>query len=168
MKKFFFCCLSILALGCDDGDLQIEVIDFNESAAANCGTATINTTLFFKINDDEALILEIPDGLLANEASTDTITSTIPSQSQLTYRVFSGTVSSSYFCNTIPPVDPTVIDEIEAANGEVLISTAKGTGADSLAYIHTIRLKNITLERTNGSRITDLTINEYGTITTTN
>ena len=167
MKKFLFCCLSLLAFSCDDGDLQIEVIDFNETAIQVCGTATTATNVLFKINGDEALILEIPNGLLLNEASTDTITSTIPSQSQLTYRVFSGTVSSSYFCDAIPVTDPTVLDEIEAANGQVLITTARGTEADSLKYTHTIRLKDITLERENGSRITDLTINEFGTVTTT-
>lgn len=161
--------LLLLALGsfiaCSDGDLQIETIDFDSVDPQNCGTLTTSTTLFFKLNDDQALILKLASGLLKNEASASTITSNIgTSGSQLTYRIFSDNVTSAYFCSDFPPATPTVTEEIEASDGQVLITTV---AVDETTFEHTIQLQGITLENDNKERITDLTINEFGVITTT-
>lgn len=151
-------------MACDDGDLQIEVLDFDESSIQYCETISLDTRIFFKINDDEALILNLQSGLLKNEVSDGTITSTVPSQSKVTYRIFTDKVSKDYFCNEIPLTEPAVADEIEAQGGVVLITTI--LGEDEESYIHNIQLSEISLVTEDGSRITDLRINEFGTITT--
>lgn len=164
MKKFLLLLILIVS-SCGDGNLQIETLSF-DGDPQNCGTLSIETDLFFKINsNNEALILKLPAGLLKNEASTETIVSAVPSQSKLTYRIFSDKVTSNYFCDTPPPVSPTVTEEIEATNGEVRITTTdEGNGE----FKHLIELNNITLLTGDDERITDLTINEFGTITTKN
>ena len=165
MKKLHILIIALLALSCSDGDLTIETLDFDDVTAQNCETLSISTQLFFKINDDEALILQLDDGLLLNEVSTEVITSPIPGNSQLTYRLFDDTVTSSYFCDDIPPATPTVVEEIEASDGNVLITT---TTTDSITFTHTIQLEGIIITNTAGESIIDLTTNEFEVIETTN
>ncbi|WP_185782925.1 hypothetical protein [Croceivirga lutea] len=164
MKKVFFFILLAITCGCNDGDLQIETLDFDSVSMETCTTATTSTTIFFKINDDEALILDLESGLFKNEVSDGSISSSIPSESNLLYRIFSDSVDDDYFCDAIPTTEPRVTDEIEALSGDVLITT---TQLDSITYQHTIQLSEISLMNSNGERITDLTINEFGTFTTT-
>jgi hypothetical protein len=157
-----------LILGCSDGDLQIETIDFDSAPIQYCGTApTTDTNILFKISNDEALILNLQDGLLVNEASDGTVSSTVPGQSNVTYRIFSDNVTKSYFCDDIPPADPTVMEEIAAVAGEVLVTTVQ-SATDTTAYVHTIELSGISLVNDQGERITDLRINNFGTVTTKN
>jgi len=165
MKKMSFLTALLLLLSCDDGDLQIETIDFDSVNAQTCETVTIDTKIFFKINDDEALILELEGGKLLNEASTETIESSIGSGSELTYRLFSESVSSTYFCSDVPETTPSVTTEIKAKSGKILITTV-GVETDTITFEHTIRLSGVSLVTDTGSRNTDITINEFGIVTT--
>jgi len=165
MRNILFFAVLLFLFSCDDGDLQIEVIDFDSVDPQTCGTVDIETSLFFKINEDEALILELQSGLLKNEASAATIESTIGSGSKLTYRLFSDNVTNTYFCSEVPTTTPTVLSEIEAENGKVLITTT-GAEEDTVTFSHVIQLSDITFKTAADSRITDLTINDFGTVTT--
>lgn len=159
--------LVLTLFSCSDGDLQIETIDFNDQVVQFCDDPVANTSnILFKINDSEALILNLQSGVLNNGVIGETITteSTIPGQSQLTYRNFSGTVSSTYFCSDIPPATPTVSQEVEAADGTVTIETV--ANADETEFDHTITLSGISFVTENGDRITNLTIDEFGTVST--
>lgn len=151
---------------CNDGDLQIETVDFDSiETVQSCNDISATTeNVLFKINGDEALILNLPSGLLKNEVSTTEIESIIPGNSQISYRIFSETVTSSYFCDSPPPLTPTVLEEIEAEAGSIFVTT---TTEDDITYTHNIQLSGITFLNENGSRITDLQVNEFGTVTTT-
>jgi hypothetical protein len=163
MKKVCFLLIGLSVLSCSDGDLQIEAIDFDDTNAQNCGTLSTSTQLLFKINGDETLILQLDDNLLRNEVSTEEITSSIPGNSQLIYRLFSDNVTSNYFCDDIPPSTPTVLEEIEATDGNVLITT---TTTDSITFTHTIQLQGIIIANAAGESIIDLTTNEFDIIET--
>ncbi|HMB63094.1 MAG TPA: hypothetical protein VKN36_08480 [Eudoraea sp.] len=166
MKIWIYLLLPCLFISCNDGDLQIETIDFDTAGIQYCETTpTTNSSIFFKLNTNEALILELQNGILKNEASGGQITSTVPGQSKIAYRTFSANVSKNYFCDDIPPTTPTVIEEIEAEGGEVFITTVQSE-ADTTMYEHTIEFSGISLVNAKGERITDLTINNFGTITT--
>ena len=166
MNRVFLIFILCFFNSCDDGDLIIETIDFNDISISFCESATtVNSTLFFKIKTTEALVLELQSGLLKNEVSADTIVSTVPGQSQLIYRTFSDNVSSNYFCDAVPPIIPTVSDEFEAESGEVLITTVQSEN-DSTIFEHKIELSGISFVNSSGQRITDLRINDFGTITT--
>ena len=154
MKNSLFFFLVLLIVSCSDGDLQIEAIDFDDIAVQNCETLSVDTQLLFKIDDNQALILQLEDGLLQNEISTDTIISNIDNDSELTYRLFNNTVSSSYFCDDIPPATPSVIEDIEAIEGEVLIVT---TSTDLITFNHEILLRGIIITNEAGESIIDLT-----------
>lgn len=168
MKKILFFLVLILFIACDDGDLQIETLDFDSVNLAFCDTPVASTSnILFKINGDEALILTLQSGVLNNGViGNDTIVteSSVASQSQITYRIFSDNVSTAYFCNDIPPVTPTVVEEIEAEDGTVTIKSIMS--ADSTLFNHVIELSGISLVSGTGERITDLTISEFGEVTT--
>ncbi|MDF4222995.1 hypothetical protein PXC01_15430 [Maribacter sp. M208] len=166
MKKYLIIGCSILFFACNDGDLQIETVDFDSiETVQSCDDISATTeNVLFKINGDEALILNLPSGLLKNEVSTTEIESIIPGNSQISYRIFSETVTSSYFCDSPPPLTPTVLEEIEAEAGSIFVTT---TTEDDITYTHNIQLSGITFLNENGSRITDLQVNEFGTVTTT-
>ena len=165
MKYLFVLCIFTLLLSCDDGNLQIETIDFDSVAIDDCGNVAVGqSNVLFKINDDEALILVLPSSALKNQVSETTITSEVPSGSTLTYRLFSDGVDDDYFCDDIPVTTPTVIDDIEAEGGSILINT---TTEDSITFTHEITLSGITFITSTDQRITDLQINEFGTVTTT-
>lgn len=158
--------LVCLFISCNDGDLQIETIDFNSASIDFCESSTdINSTFFFKLNPTESLILDLQSGVLQNEPSEGTIISNVPSQSQVTYRTFSDDVTKNYFCDQIPPATPIVLEEILAEGGEVLITTIQSEN-DTTIYEHTIELSGISLVNSKGERITNLNIDDFGTITT--
>ncbi|MGO4920409.1 hypothetical protein [Maribacter spongiicola] len=166
MKKYLLIGCSILFFGCNDGDLQIETVDFDSiETVQSCNDVSASTeNVVFKINGDEALILTIANGLLKNEVTASSLESAVPGSSQISYRIFSETVTSAYFCDSPPPLTPTVLEEIEAEGGSIIVTT---TTEDSITFTHTIQLSGITFLNENGSRITDLQVNEFGTVTTT-
>ncbi|MEN8788926.1 MAG: hypothetical protein ABF295_05380, partial [Flavobacteriaceae bacterium] len=90
---------------------------------------------------------------------------TVPGQSQVSYRTFSDDVSTNYFCDQVPPATPVVIEEIIAEGGEVLVTTIQSE-SDTTIYEHTIELQDITLVNSRGERITNLSIDQFGTIVT--
>jgi len=166
MKKYLLIGCSILFFGCNDGDLQIETVDFDSiDTIETCDTVSTTTeNVMFKINGDEALILTLANGILKNEVSTSSIESAVPESSQVSYRIFSETVTNSYFCDSPPPLTPTVLEEIEAEGGSIMVTT---TTEDNITFNHYIQLSGVTFLNENGSRITDLQINDFGTVSTT-
>ncbi len=169
MKKIL--CLVILAFlfSCDDGDLQIETIDFDSVTIQNCDAVSAETAnVLFKLNTSEALILELPNGAIKNEVSNGAISFAVTASgpAKATYRTFSDNVTITYFCNNnIPLAEPTVVEEIIAQGGQALITTT--LNSDGLTYEHEIKLSTISFVTANDSRITNLAIDNFGTVTTT-
>lgn len=170
MRKFILlvlCCWGLL-FSCSDGDLEIETIDFDSVDIEYCtDPVTDEKNLLFKINGDEALILVLQSGVLNNGTVGETVTteSTVPSQSQVTYRIFSDDVDDDYFCDDIPPAEPVVISEVEAEDGLVIIETMVDPDDDT-QFIHTISLSGISFVTEDDERITNLSISEFGDVYT--
>ncbi|HEU4496456.1 MAG TPA: hypothetical protein VFR70_05350 [Flavobacterium sp.] len=170
MKKYFGLFICLFALNaCDDGDMTFESFNFSEVAAASCA----NNNLVFKINGNEALILQIdnPADAFPFRNETGTRTLSLGGSNRVIYRTFSDAVSPSYFCSTIPPAAPTVTSELSTAgnaNGTVVITTTLVSGTTALAdagYQHTIVFNNITFVNSEGGSITYETLN-FGTYRT--
>lgn len=152
-----------LSWGCSDGELQIETLDFDSVTVSQCGSVSNDTEIFFKINGDQALILDLGSPRLPS--ATTSLTLTIPTQVDLIYRIFDGTVSNTYFCSDLPPISPIVIEEIEASGGTLtIVSTLNEAGTE---VTHVLTLDGVTLVNAQGERVTDLTISEFGTLVTT-
>lgn len=153
-------------MACSDGELQFETVDFDQAQLEYCGSPTIQTELFFKLNERDALILELQSGLLKNEVSADTLRSEIPGQSQLYYRFLSDEVTTAYFCNDVPPVNPKVVEEVPAEGGTVQIFTTKNP-SDTTQFEHNILLKGVSFVNKEGERLTNIAVENFGTLVTT-
>lgn len=168
MKQIVFFLALFLIFSCDDGDLQIETIDFSNASVETCSEVTTETKVFFKINTEEALVLTLQSGLIENEETPENEprTATIGSSTTLVYRVFNNTVTKDYFCDDIPPVNPVVVEEVSAKDGIVNVYTEAVAEGTTTSYNHTITLSNLTFINSEGERITDLNEIEFGTVTT--
>ncbi|BFP42626.1 hypothetical protein FGF1_34710 [Flavobacteriaceae bacterium GF1] len=172
MKKITVVLLLLSIIACSDGDLQIENIDFDGGTVTFCplqfNQTDIQRTLFFKIVEDEALILQLQSGLIASETASDTATSSLENQSTLTYRLFSENVANTYFCSDIPPATPTILEETTASSGVLsLISSVDTVTSSTKTYVHDISITDLTLLGNNGERITDQPGLDFGTYATT-
>ena len=168
MKRIFLLGICSIFMACDDGDLQIETLDFDSVDPQTCETVIVEGSdpiVFFKVNGDEALILELPATALKNEVATDVKSSVAAGGSTaVTYRIFNDNVTKDYFCSQVPLGSPLLTEEIQAQKGDVLITT---TTTDDITYTHNIRLSEITLLTGENTRITDLRIDDFGIVTTT-
>ncbi len=166
MKKLLFAITFALFFSCNDGDIEVQVIDFEQGTIDSCDSViSTSTSILFKINDTEAIILELASGLLKNEITAEgtSIQSNIPT-SKLTYRTFSDKVSKTYFCSDIPPATPMVVEELEAKSGTVIITTT--TDTDSINFSHNIQLEDVVFITESDTQISDLNLNSFGIITT--
>lgn len=157
MKKYFALLICILALnGCDDGDMTFDSFDFSTVTATSCPNN--NGNLVFKINGNEALILQIGEAFPFRNVIGER-EYTIGTTNRVFYRTFSGTVPSTYFCSTIPPTTPTVTAEWStptASSGKIKIVTTLvpgGTTMDQATYNHSIVFENITFTNDAGENL---------------
>ncbi|MGA9637831.1 hypothetical protein [Flavobacterium sp.] len=140
---------------CDDGNLTQENIDFETYNTQKCA----NNNIIYKINDKEALLIEIPTTSFGNEPTTKSLTISATSN-RVVYRFYNGVVSSDNICETIQPATPIVVDQWVATSGtiEILTSAQIDTSEDGnnstkiTGYSHLITLKNITFSIKNGEQ----------------
>ncbi|MSP84735.1 MAG: hypothetical protein EXR18_02760 [Flavobacteriaceae bacterium] len=154
MKRFFgllFC--SFLFNSCDDGNIKFDTFNFDPAVAIN--SCSVNNGLFFKVKNNEALILQTPISTFANLVTTANTPRTIlvSSTNKVVYRLFNTIISNAYFCSLLPPASPTVSDEWNAAAGVIGTSgiievttteTLNPTTQVLTGYNHYVVFKNIT------------------------
>lgn len=160
MKRFLGILIFAFAFnGCDDGNLTLETINFEDVATQSCSTNDI----IYKLKEKEALLLEIPKTSFVNEPTvpgTPTLFEIDNSTYRVVYRFYNGTVAADNICNTIPPALPNVTDQWTAASGKIQIITTTITEAGPIAgstkitgYNHNIAFNNITFAKTNGTQV---------------
>lgn len=175
MKRILGLLVLMLFLnGCDDGDLTIETINFDDVQAASCGD------IIYKLNGNEALYIKIPESANAfsnNVTPTDAPTTiAIGGEVSVTYRAYNGTVTVANLCNTPAPISPVATEEWVASAGTIEIATIavystpdEITGATKiLKYIHNIVFKNIVFNKPSGVQVYEtFSFGEYQTTATT-
>lgn len=160
MKRVFSLLFFVFLLnGCDDGDLTLETIDFEDVSTQSCS----NNDIIYKLKENESLLLEIPKTTFVNEPtdpSSPIVLDINNTTNRVIYRFYDGTVSSENICNTIPPAKPFIVDQWTATAGKIEITTTTITSAGSVAgstvitgYNHRIVFKNITFAKTNGTQV---------------
>ncbi len=143
MKKIITLLICIFIFNsCDDGEISFDTFNFDPAAAIN--SCTPNNGLFFKVKNNEALILRTSITTFANSvtASNSPRTIVINSSNQVIYRSFNSTVNTSYFCETLPPATPSVINEWYATDGV--------TGTSGLIEVTTTQILNPTTNTVTG------------------
>lgn len=153
MKKIVFLLCCTVFFSCHESDLEIDRIDFTSVQVLSC-ERNIAPRFLFKIQGNQVLILELPDGTLANRPQK--VEGKIPMQYKLIYRTFDGAVSQSYFCYDYPPFSPKPITEIQAKGGSVFIETQEIIDEKGeVSYHHLISISDVVLQNDSGEKIID-------------
>ena len=121
MKKILVLLTACLIMSCDDGDIIVTSFDFDEQTLQTC---TDFDFVYFKINpgNNETLALQFTTALpFQTEEGTRQIS--LSSSNQITYRRFNSDITASYFCNAIPPTEPTVVQEFTSNVGDITLVT---------------------------------------------
>lgn len=161
MKRFLGILAGLLVLnGCDDGDLAFETINFDDVAIQQpCGN------ILYKLNNTEALILEIPASVNAfpEEPTLAGIPSSIEinATNRVVYRLYNGAVTRNNICETIQPAMPIVLEEWTAISGFIQTTTTPVIipnttigfegGEKITRYQHNIVFTNILFQKGDGT-----------------
>jgi hypothetical protein len=166
MKKLIVLVASIFMLqACDDGDITLESFNFDTVNIQKCS----NNNLVFKINGNELLLLNIPESSFLNEETLDGSPRiiNISSNNQIIYRIYSGNISSTSICSTIPPANPVVENEWITIGGSIEIITDALYATDGVTitgYTHNIKFKNVNFSgSTNSFSFTEYNFGNYET-----
>jgi hypothetical protein len=176
MKKFFgLLAFALLLNGCDDGDIQVSDIDFNEIASEHCGN------IIYKQKETETLFFEVPyetsfinDETPAATPITIDINGTV--NHRILYRAYDGTIAETNICETVQPGTPNIIEEWTVPTGFVdIVTTAVKIPNTELPggeiiqkYRHKITFRAITFVRPEGEQPQqDLEFGDYFTFPNT-
>lgn len=166
MKRFLgLLFLVVLISGCDDGDLFFEEINFDDAKLAKCDNG-----ILYKLNEKEALLIELPGFEFPNETKNQTII--IGGKNRVVYRFYNGTIATANICETIPPATPGVTDQWSATQGIIEIASTPIKKVDETnnstritGYNHYIVLKNITFKKSDGKdqKYEEMVFGDYST-----
>ncbi|MDO5105380.1 hypothetical protein [Capnocytophaga sp.] len=154
-NTFITLIFALLIVACNDGNLGVETIRFDNSDVLSCKSDT-TATFLFKYNAQQALILELPKDVLENKEKS--VTGKIASDYKMYYRTFSEAVNTSYFCADYPPTMPSVVSQFQATGGNISIVTKpiyNETTQELLRYDHLITITDLVILNADGNKIVD-------------
>ncbi|RDK83481.1 hypothetical protein [Marinirhabdus gelatinilytica] len=113
------CALLLLVFtlnSCDDGDVIVTSFDFEDANLQFCQGA--DGFVFFKINEASSeslsLVLQLDEETFSQ---SDAIEVPLSTSNVMNYRTFETAPTSNYFCNSIPPTSPSVLQDYVATDG---------------------------------------------------
>ncbi|MGB5384931.1 MAG: hypothetical protein WBN19_13825 [Lutimonas sp.] len=168
MKKLVFLTIMALSfLACDDGDIDQSSFEFAEKVNV-CGEYTL-----YRLSENgarEALIITLTEAQIKNSVEpVAPVNVTLTGPYTVTDRVFADEVTSSYFCQVIPPTEPKVKKDWRGVSGSILVQNNAVYGTDGttiVGYEHIIVLNDVLLESGNETLVFNDTY-LFGTFQTT-
>lgn len=132
----------------DFGSYRTEVIDLAFDYTTAITQTCSGNNLIFKFNNTNALLLDIDPALFDHTIGTKT--ALISATNKVTYRVYNGSLNTSFFCSSIPPTSPTLTEEWVAEDGVTATSgiiKVETTVDSPTTYKHVITLNNTTFKK---------------------
>lgn len=153
MKKFTLLLLCVLCFSCDDGYFDAPAFDFSETVY-DCDVVD-NKYVLFRLAAAESLIITLTNQQIKNEVTTEPVEVAVTGDNVI-YRTFDAEVSSSYFCQTIPPVEPRVVANWTGSTGSasfIIVETIEELDENDIliGYRHFITFENLKLENGDNS-----------------
>ncbi len=123
MKKIFgLIIVFVLSISCNDGDIILTSFDFDDQDLEACGGP--GGYVFFKINtstqESISLLLNTTDVLFTESGIVEY---TLDESNFVNYRKFDESITSDYFCSSVPPNSPIAIQNYLANSGTALLTT---------------------------------------------
>jgi hypothetical protein len=126
MKKIFgLIIVCVFVSSCNDGDIIVTNFDFEDQDLQICGGTSVDNYVFFKINtsSQESISLKLTTtDVLFMESGV--LEYTLDESNFVNYRKFEDGISSDYFCNSVPPTSPLVVQDYLANSGRARLTTA--------------------------------------------
>ncbi|MFH7015096.1 hypothetical protein [Flavobacterium sp. FlaQc-47] len=178
MKKYASLLLFALLLnGCDDGDLTVDTIDFDDTSITSQSCDPLTNNLIYRLKPQESLLIQLPDDKIINDPTLEgkpLIYDIDNSTYRVVYRAYDGTVATANICGAIPPTSPKVTQEWQATAGQIVITTTPitdNTATDGstkiTGYNHNINFKNITFLKPSGPQVQEeFSFGDYQTTVT--
>jgi hypothetical protein len=143
MKRYLLLLVTALCFwSCDDGDIIVSDFNFDsDSALTLCEFQFENSNqkvLHIVTESNEAISFRFSESILDNIDNIiqpDSFTIPISNNNRVNYRRLDASVDSeAYFCQTVPPSQPTVLEEFVSTTGgsvEFTISPVSDTDVDT-------------------------------------
>ena len=110
-------------------------------------------TKIYDFSGGEVFTLDVTDyaTLFASEVTSTPRTALISATNKLSYRLYSNVIANPFFCTTPTPATPILSQQWNAVNGIEATSGIIEVTTTTLgsAFLHTIRLKKVTLKKGN-------------------
>ncbi|MFD1316058.1 hypothetical protein [Namhaeicola litoreus] len=149
-KAFLIFILTLSFFGCDDGDINQSSFEFAEKVNV-CGEYTL-----YRLSENgarEALIVTLTGAQIKNsEEPVAPVNVSVNGPYTVTDRVFADEVTSSYFCQVLPPIEPKVKKDWRGVSGTIFVQNNALYGNDGVTvvgYEHIIVLNDVLLESGN-------------------
>jgi|26BtaG_2_1085354.scaffolds.fasta_scaffold00002_112 hypothetical protein len=123
MKKLFAILLTFTFLqSCDDGDIIVTTFNFDNVDLKTCGE--VGDYVFYKVNTQSFESLSLKLGV-SEDIYEEPGIKTYPlaaSTNFVNYRRYDGPLQGNYFCSSIPPTSPEVIEDYRAVSGSAIVT----------------------------------------------
>lgn len=121
ISKFIWILLFIF-YACDDGDFVVTSFDFTDQELKSCETG--QGFVFYKTNNTsfESISLSISAAETIFENSNEVDFTLNSNTNVVTYRKYDGDIPANYFCATVPPITPQVVNEYIGNNGTAIFT----------------------------------------------
>ncbi|RMA64152.1 hypothetical protein [Ulvibacter antarcticus] len=131
MKKLLWLLCALIAFSaCDDGDIIVTSFNFDDINLEVCNTE--DTYVFFKINNDAleslSVQLNLPQTIFYENGTTEY--NFDGTTNFANYRIYTASLTSSYFCSSVPPTDPEIVINYLGNSGTASL-TIEATLSDS-------------------------------------
>lgn len=144
-RLFFILFLSFFLKGCNDGDVIVTDLDFENVDLKTCGT--IGNYIFYKENS------QVFQSLSLRLGTTDTLYKTEGTKTYelsgatnfVNYRSYDGLLGNNYFCSSIPPTSPKVQSDYLAVSGTAQVIVTFDEEQTPIVKNVQIILKNLVL-----------------------
>jgi len=122
MRKLFAILITFTSLqSCNDGDIIATNFNFDDVALKTCGG--VGNYVFYKENTQSFESISLRLGVTDNiYATAETRTYPLNASSNfVNYRRYDGALGNNYFCNSIPPASPKILDDYKAVSGSAVV-----------------------------------------------
>lgn len=149
MKKIFLFLFLMVALSCNDGNLDISSFEFEEEVTI-CGSDIYTLYRLSTSGQREALIVTLTnEQIRKDEDVVQPVAVSINGDYTVTYRLFDDRVTNNYFCAAVPPTEPNVLKDWRGISGVILVENQPEYNTDGetiIGWKHYVVLIDVVLE----------------------
>lgn len=158
MKKLFTLFIVLSLISCNDGDFEVPAFEFTETINS------CNDYFLFKTSSSSTEVIYMALTSTQFSSSVGEKTYSISASLPVTYRIFDEGIGTDYFCQTVPPTTPAVLQELNGT-GSIIIVTSEiiDNNNEVTGYNYDISFENLLFKDENDSDRVYFEFFDFGT-----